>query len=125
MGATRGAAAQGAGSGLTAPAPQVSVLPRCHRLAAVLDARTASEAAAALAWAAADAVGAIFGESRVSLAALGVLFAICLGLARGGGVGAVPGPPPPPPPGRRQSLADALAVRCARRAAAQLGRQDL
>ena len=71
------------------------------------------EALGALAWAAADAAGAIFAESRVSLAALGVLFVLCLGLARSGGVGAVPGPPPPPPAGRRQSLAEALAARCA------------
>ncbi|KAK9835056.1 hypothetical protein WJX81_007542 [Elliptochloris bilobata] len=89
----------------------VSVLPRCHHLAAVLDAHTVREALAALAFAAADAMGAIFAESRVSLAALGVLFVLCLGMARSGGIGAVPGPPPPPLAGRRQTLAEALAAR--------------
>ncbi|GFR41995.1 hypothetical protein Agub_g2809, partial [Astrephomene gubernaculifera] len=81
----------------------VSVLPRCSRLAEVLEADT-PVAALWLLWGAyLDTLGGILGRSYVSAAALGLMFALALGLARGGGVGVISSPTPSPTPSSRPS----------------------
>ncbi|KXZ46777.1 hypothetical protein GPECTOR_40g511 [Gonium pectorale] len=66
----------------------VSVLPRCSHLAEVLEADSPGRALALLFSAYWDTLAAILGRSYLSAAALALLFAITLGLAGGGGVGA-------------------------------------
>lgn len=66
----------------------VSAIPRCGRLAAVLDAPSLGAALLSLAGAARDAVADIILESYVSLAAVVAMFALALGFASTGGVGA-------------------------------------
>jgi hypothetical protein len=91
----------------------VSVLPRCSRVADMLDAHTLGEALRSFALASADALVAIFAESYVSLAAVLAMYVLCLCLAKSGGYGTIPHAPPPPPPGQRQSVWEALALRSA------------
>lgn len=67
------------------------MLPRCTGVGEVMDASTLGAAAALFARAGADTLAAILSESYVSLATLLLLFAVLLGLARSGGIGAVPG----------------------------------
>lgn len=66
----------------------VSVIPRCGRISCVLDATSIFEGIA-LMWRALGAtIAEIFLESYVSLTAVVVLFAIALGFASTGGIGA-------------------------------------
>lgn len=90
---------------------QVSVLPRCGRVAAVLEAPSLPAAAAAFGAAALDTASAILLESYLSLAALVFLLLMSFGFARAGGVGAVPTAFTPGPPGRRDSPSTLLAQR--------------
>ena len=62
----------------------VSVVPRCSRVAEVLDATTPLGAAGLLGTAFLDTLADIVGRSYVSVAALGLFFAIALGMAVGG-----------------------------------------
>lgn len=84
------------------------MLPRCHNIAAILDANSLSSAAGQFLLAAADTFAAILAESYLSLLALVAFFLLTLGFARSGGIGAVPGPPPLAP---KMSFWDGLAVR--------------
>ncbi len=87
------------------------MLPRCSRVADVLDARTAAGAAASFTAASLDALAAIFTQSYVSLAAVLAMYALCFCLAKGGGYGTIPHGAPPPPPGQRVPFWDKLAIR--------------
>ena len=69
---------------------QVSVLPRCNSVSAVLDAHSLTEALQLLLGAVGDAIGIIFAESYLSLAALMMMFLMAFGFASAGGVGASP-----------------------------------
>ncbi len=91
---------------------QVSVLPRCSRVTDILDAHTLLEAIKYLALAALDALAAIFTESYLSLTAVFCLYLLCWCMAKGGGYVTIPGAPPPPTPGKRESIWEALALRC-------------
>lgn len=89
----------------------VSVLPRCGRVAAVLDASSLAAAAAAFADASLETAVAILTESYLSLAALVFLVLMTFGFARAGGVGAVPTHPAPSTVARTESMWTALAHR--------------
>jgi hypothetical protein len=65
----------------------VSVVPRCSRVAEVLDATTPVGAASLMGAAFLDVLADILGRSYVSVAVLGLFFAIALGMAVGGEVG--------------------------------------
>ena len=91
--------------------PQVSVLPRCNRVAQILDAHTLGEGLGSLALAALDALTAIFAESYLSLGAVIAMFILCWCMASSGGYGAVPYGPPPPPPGRTMSFWDKMSLK--------------
>ena len=90
---------------------QVSVLPRCGRVAAVLEAPSLPAAAAAFGAAALDMASAIFMESYLSLTALVFLLLLSFGFARAGGVGAVPTVPAATPSSRSDTLWTTLAQR--------------
>ena len=90
---------------------QVSVLPRCNHVAAILDARTLAEGLQSLALAALDALTAIFAESFLSLGAVVAMVILCWCMASSGGYGAVPSGPPPPPPGNTMSFWDKMALK--------------
>ncbi|DBB07470.1 TPA: hypothetical protein ACH3X3_008941 [Trebouxia sp. C0006] len=70
----------------------VSVLPRCSSVSAVLDAHSLSEALQYVMEAVSDALGIIFTESYISLAALLAMFLMAFGFASAGGVGASSAP---------------------------------
>lgn len=90
---------------------QVSVLPRCNRVAEILDARTLTEGLQSLALAALDALTAIFAESFLSLGAVIAMFILCWCMASSGGYGVVPYGPPPLPPGKSMSFWDKMALK--------------
>ncbi len=90
---------------------QVSVLPRCNRVAEILDARTLAEGLQSLALAALDALTAIFAESYLSLGAVIAMFILCWCMASSGGYGVVPYGPPPPPQGKSMSFWDKMALK--------------
>jgi len=69
----------------------VSVLPRCSGVGEVLDAHSVGEVLRLFFTAAMNTVMEIFSRSYVSLAALGLIFAVTLGFAKSGGVGAIDG----------------------------------
>lgn len=69
-----------------------SVLPRCSSVSAVLDAHSLSEGFQLVVQAVVDALGIIFAESYISLAALVGMFLMTYGFASAGGVGASPAP---------------------------------
>ena len=96
---------------LTSPGgAQVSVMPQCGHVAAVLDAHSLAAACGAFGAAVGHAAGAIFTDAYLSLAALGLLFVLSLAFAKGGGAGAVP--VAPSPPGGQESFWVTLAIRC-------------
>ncbi|KDD72728.1 hypothetical protein H632_c2969p0, partial [Helicosporidium sp. ATCC 50920] len=70
----------------------VSALPRCDGVDAVVEAASLPEAAWELARAALRVASGLFLESYVSLCAILVTFAVCLGFASSGGVGAMGDP---------------------------------
>lgn len=72
----------------------LSALPRCSEVSGVFEAGSLSEGLGAFATAMARTVLYIFANSRVSLIAFLLLFAICFAFAKGGGVGAIKGVPP-------------------------------
>ena len=88
------------------------MLPRCNRVADILDARTLAEGLQSLALAALDALTAIFAESFLSLGAVVAMVILCWCMASSGGYGAVPSGPPPPPPGNAMSFWDKMALKC-------------
>ena len=75
---------------------QVSVMPQCGHVAAVLEAPSLPAACLAFARATAHAAGAVFLEAYLSLAALAFLFVMSFGFAKGGGAGAIPSGSLPP-----------------------------
>ena len=89
------------------------MLPRCSRVTDILDAHTLLEAIKYLALAAVDALAAIFTESYLSLSAVFCLYLLCWCMAKSGGYGTIPGAAPPPAPGKRESIWESLALRCA------------
>lgn len=89
----------------------MSVLPRCNRVADILDAHTLAEGLQCLGLAALDALTAIFAESLLSLGAVVAMFILCWCMASSGGYGAVPYGPPPPPPGKSMSFWDKMALK--------------
>ena len=70
---------------------QVSVLPRCGNIAAILDADSLWAAFLQFLVAAAETFGAILLESYLSLAALMGFYLMVFSFAKSGGIGAVPG----------------------------------
>ena len=68
------------------------MLPRCHNIAAILDADSLSAAVGQFLAAGADTFVAIVLESYLSLAALLIFFLLTFCFAKSGGIGAVPGP---------------------------------
>ena len=69
---------------------QVSLLPRCSSVGAMLSAATLGEALQLFGAAALDCLVAIFTESYISLVAVLLIFALFLSFAAAGGVGAPP-----------------------------------
>lgn len=65
----------------------LTTVPRCNSAAAILKASSLGEALSLVVAAYCDALPALLLESRVSLAALGVMFSMSLAFARGGGIG--------------------------------------
>ncbi|GAB4822190.1 hypothetical protein N2152v2_009236 [Parachlorella kessleri] len=72
----------------------VSVLPRCTGMGEILDAGTVLEGVCLFVQAGWDTVTTILLQSHVSVAVLALLFLMCLGFARSGGIGAMDGVPP-------------------------------
>ena len=89
---------------------QVSVMPQCGHVAAVLEAPSLPAACLAFARATAHAAGAVFLEAYLSLAALAFLFVMSFGFAKGGGAGAIPSGALPP--GSPDGFWLGLALRC-------------
>ncbi len=87
------------------------MLPRCNRVAEILDAHTLMEGLQSLSLASLDALAAIFAESYLSLAAVIGMFILCWCMASSGGYGAVSNGPPPPSPGKSQSFWEKMALK--------------
>ena len=73
---------------------QVSVLPRCSSVGAILEARSFVEGLQLLFSAVGEAALVILTDSYISLGAVAFMFAMSFGFASSGGVGASPVPPP-------------------------------
>ena len=89
-------------------AVQVSVLPQCTPVGAILEAATLGKAVYLFINAVLQTALTIFTDSYISLAALLLLFFICFSLARSGGVGAIPPHMVPP---KADTFWTSLAVR--------------
>ena len=85
------------------------MLPRCHNIAAILDADSLSAAVAQFLAVGVDTFLAIVLESYLSLAAMLVFFLLTFCFAKSGGIGAVPGSAPL---AARLPFWEAMALRC-------------